>query len=75
MYSKNGIFELTWSYRNKMYIGHTGRSFRTRCNEHMHDIKVNKDKSEFAKCILNTGYAKFKCHKIIPKRKTNRHKG
>jgi hypothetical protein len=38
------------------YIGQTGRAFRTRFKEHIHDIKNNRCHSKYAQHILNTGH-------------------
>jgi hypothetical protein len=35
------------------YIGHTGRSFSTRFLEHISDIRFDRDKSKYAKHILD----------------------
>jgi hypothetical protein len=34
------------------YIGQTGRSFKIRYNEHIRDIRFNKEKSKYASHIL-----------------------
>jgi hypothetical protein len=39
------------------YIGQTGRTFKARFNEHIHDIRTNRHNSKFAKHILDTGHA------------------
>jgi hypothetical protein len=38
------------------YIGQTGRAFRTRCNEHIREIRTNGRSSEFAQHMLNTAH-------------------
>jgi hypothetical protein len=38
------------------YIGQTGRTFDTRCKEHIHDIRSNNSNSGYSSHILNTGH-------------------
>jgi hypothetical protein len=37
-------------------VGQTGRTFRTRFKEHIHDIKNSRPHSKYAQHILNTGH-------------------
>jgi hypothetical protein len=48
----------------KVNAGRTGRSFTTRCSEHIHDSKHNKDKPKYAKHILDHQYEYGKKMKV-----------
>jgi hypothetical protein len=37
---------------DQVYVGQTGRNFKTRYKEHTNDIRLNKDKSKYAVHIL-----------------------
>jgi hypothetical protein len=37
-------------------VGQTGRTFKTKYKEHIHDIKCDKSNSLYSSHILNTGY-------------------
>jgi hypothetical protein len=39
------------------YVGQTGRTFKTRYKEHIHDIKSNNSNSGYSNHILNNGHA------------------
>jgi hypothetical protein len=39
------------------YVGQTGRSFRKRYNEHLHDFKYNTRKSSFATHLLDNNHS------------------
>jgi hypothetical protein len=40
----------------KTYVGQTGRTFRTRFKEHIHDIRNSRHHSKYAQHILDTGH-------------------
>jgi hypothetical protein len=44
LYDKCGVYKLKCGSCPGVYLGQTGRSFRTRFKEHMSDIKHNKEK-------------------------------
>jgi hypothetical protein len=52
-YSRSGIYKLKCKGCNKVYIGQTGRSFKAPYTEHISAIKYNRDKSKYAKHILD----------------------
>jgi hypothetical protein len=47
-YDKSGIHRLTYMDCSLQYLGQTGRSFKTRFNKHIREIKYNKDTSTYA---------------------------
>jgi hypothetical protein len=51
-YMRSGAYKLTCLDCNKAYIGHTGRSFAERYNEHKNAFKTNSLSSNYAKHIL-----------------------
>jgi hypothetical protein len=57
----SGIYRLNCGECPKVYIGQTGRTFRTRFKEHIREIKYNGENSKFALHIQNTGH---KCANI-----------
>jgi translation initiation factor 2 beta subunit (eIF-2beta)/eIF-5 len=48
-YSKSGIYKLKCKSYDKIYIGQKGRTFRTRCKEHVRAVSYNGVNSIFAK--------------------------
>jgi hypothetical protein len=52
----SGIYRLNCGECPKVYIGQTGRTFRTRYKEHIREIKYNGENSKFALHIQNTGH-------------------
>jgi hypothetical protein len=52
-YDKSGIHQLKCPTCNMKYIGQTGRSFKTRFQEHLRDFKYNNQKSKFAQHLLD----------------------
>jgi hypothetical protein len=38
------------------YVGQTGRTFKTRYKEHIHDIRSNKGNTGYSNHILNAGH-------------------
>lgn len=55
-YNKSGVYMLKCKECPLKYVGQTGRTFKIRFNEHMHDIKYNKYNSKYAQHILDTGH-------------------
>jgi hypothetical protein len=51
-YSKSGVYSLKCLSCDQNYIGQTGRSFKIRYDEHIRDIRFNKEKSKYASHIL-----------------------
>jgi hypothetical protein len=51
-YNKSGVYSLKCLSCNQNYIGQTGRSFKIRYDEHIRDIRFNKEKSKYASHIL-----------------------
>jgi hypothetical protein len=39
-----------------VYVGQTGRDFKTSYEEHVNDTRSNKDKAGYALCILQENY-------------------
>jgi hypothetical protein len=56
MYNQSGIYQLKCNDCPLKYIGQTGRTFKTRYNEHVHAIKTNKQNSKYAEHTLDTGH-------------------
>jgi hypothetical protein len=48
------IYKLQYDKCDKLYTGKTGRNFKTTFEEHLHNIKYNKQNSRYAKNILDT---------------------
>lgn len=48
-YENCGVYKLSCQDCNKVYIGQTGRSFKTRYKEHISDYRFNRNKSTYAK--------------------------
>jgi hypothetical protein len=51
-YSKSGVYSLRCLSCDQNYIGQTGRSFKIRYDEHIRDIRFNKEKSKYASHML-----------------------
>jgi hypothetical protein len=51
-YSKSGVYSLKCLSCDHIYVGQTGRSFKTRYEEHISDIRHNKEKSKYALHML-----------------------
>jgi hypothetical protein len=51
-YSKSGVYSLRCLSCDQNYIGQSGRSFKIRYDEHIRDIRFNKDKSKYASKML-----------------------
>lgn len=49
---KKGIYKFKFNQCNKVHIGQTGGNLKSRCKEHIHDIR-HKDNSKYAKHILD----------------------
>jgi hypothetical protein len=52
-YDKSGVYQLKCPTCNMKYIGQTGRSFKTRFQEHLRHFKYNNRKSKFAQHLLD----------------------
>jgi predicted GIY-YIG superfamily endonuclease len=55
-YDQCGVYELKCNSCPKVYIGQTGRNFKTRFKEHIQDIGSNRTKTGYSQHIINTGY-------------------
>jgi hypothetical protein len=51
-YNNSGVHQLKCGSCEQVYIGQTGRDFKTRFKEHVHDIRYNLTKSKYAEHIL-----------------------
>ena len=54
--SNSGIYKISCDNCNKVYLGQTGRNFKTRLKEHMRAFRLNYDYSNVAKHMLETGH-------------------
>jgi hypothetical protein len=75
-YQNSGIYQLTCKECNKKYISQTGRTFKTRYNEHINAIKSNKSTSRYAQHILDNQHSYGTIHDtmdIIRKTKKGQH--
>jgi hypothetical protein len=61
-YHNSGIYQLTCKECNQKYIGQTGRTFKTRYNEHIDAIKSNKSTSKYAEHILDNQHSYWTIH-------------
>jgi ACT domain-containing protein len=52
-FDEAGIYKLMCRDYNKVYIGQTGRTLRTRYKEHIRSIKYNNEDSRYITHILN----------------------
>jgi hypothetical protein len=55
-YELSGVYQLKCGECPHIYIGQTGRPFKTRYKEHIREIKNNGENSKFALHIQNTGH-------------------
>jgi hypothetical protein len=55
-YSRSGIYQMKCLDCPLKYVKQTGRTFKTRYKEHIHDIKSNNSNSGYSSHILNTGH-------------------
>jgi hypothetical protein len=55
-YNESGVYQLKCQSCPIVYIGQTGRNFKTRFKEHVLDIKNNRSKTRFSHHILDTGH-------------------
>jgi hypothetical protein len=55
-YNQSGVYQLKCKDCPLKYIGKTGRTFKTRYNEHIYAIKTNRRNSKYAEHILDTGH-------------------
>jgi hypothetical protein len=53
----SGVYQLKFQNCLGVYIGQTGRNFKTRFKEQILDIKNNRSKTDFPHHVLNTGRA------------------
>jgi hypothetical protein len=56
-YDSNGVYQLKCTDCDKKYVGQTGRSFKTRFNEHRRDFDACGTKSLYAKHLLEHKHA------------------
>ena len=61
----NGIYKLTCQDCQMKYVGQTGRSFRTRFQEHYRDFRYNNAKSKFATHLLENQHLIRKINDIM----------
>jgi hypothetical protein len=57
---KCGVYKLKCGSCCGVYLGKTGRSFKTRFKEHVSNIIYNKEKSGYSQHILTTGHVRAK---------------
>jgi predicted GIY-YIG superfamily endonuclease len=55
-YNNSGVYQLKCGSCEQVYIGQTGRDFKTRFKEHVHEIRFNLTKSKYAQHILEHGH-------------------
>jgi hypothetical protein len=55
-YNLSSVYQLQCTVCPRRYIGQTRRMFRTRCKEHIRDLKNNGQYSKFAQHITETGH-------------------
>jgi len=55
-YTRSGAYKLTCPDCNKGYVGHTGRSFIEKFNEHKSAFKTNSHMSSYVKNILEQSH-------------------
>jgi hypothetical protein len=55
-YSGSRMYQLKCLDFPLKYVGQTGRTFKTRYKEHIHDIRSNNSNSGYSSHILNTGH-------------------
>jgi hypothetical protein len=60
IFSKSGVYQLTLTCYSLKYLGHTGKTFKTRFREHVHVGKTNGQNSKYAQHILDTGHTFIK---------------
>jgi hypothetical protein len=51
-----GVYELKCLTCDQVYVGQTGRNFRTRYEEPINNIRLNNDKSRYAPQILRQNH-------------------
>jgi hypothetical protein len=56
-YAKCGVYQLTCPICKKKYVGQTGRPFKVRFREPLHDFKYGNKKSKFATRLLDNGHS------------------
>jgi hypothetical protein len=54
---KSGVYQIRCDDCTFEYIGQTGRTFKTRINEHLRPTKNNAQTSKLAEHILNTNHS------------------
>jgi hypothetical protein len=54
VYNLSGVYQMICRDCPLKYVGQTGRTFRTRCNEHIREIQTNGKTSKYAQHKLNT---------------------
>jgi hypothetical protein len=53
IYNQSGVYQIQRGDCPLKYVGQTGRTFKARYKEHIHDVKTNKQNSRFAQHILD----------------------
>jgi hypothetical protein len=53
-YNRSGVYLMTYEDFPLKYVTQTGRTFRTRYNEHIREIKTNGETSKYAQHLLDT---------------------
>ena len=56
-FGKSGIYKLTCQDCKMIYVGQTGRSFRTRFREHARDFKYRTGNSKFAQHLIDQSHS------------------
>ena len=57
LFEQSGVYRLTCPDCNMIYIGQTGRSFRTRYREHLHSFKYRTENSRFARHLWDNNHS------------------
>jgi hypothetical protein len=64
-YEKAEVYKLKCTDCPRQYIGQTGRNFKTRYEQHIRDIRNNRETSGYVQHILETGHAFRKMNEIM----------
>jgi hypothetical protein len=64
-YDKCGVYQLICPTCSMNYVGQTGRPFKVRFREHLHEFKYSNKKSQFAKHLLDNGHKNFNYYNTI----------
>jgi hypothetical protein len=56
IYNTCGVYEVKCLTCDQVYVGKTGRNFKTRYEEHSNDIRLNKDESKYSVHVLQENH-------------------